>query len=131
MGEKNIGKWLLDGGGGDAVVPQTDYRNFAYGGFLLKYTFNKRLELGGEVFAHRAEGAATPQIRGATMMDLGGYYHFHNPKHEFLFCYRHSVAGLPETYAYAGLYWTWGKDQPQPGAGNPFLGQLATHPGLE
>lgn len=110
--QKNIGKWLLDGGGGYTIVPQTEYRNFPYGGFLLKYTFSKRLELGGEVFAHGAEGDATPQIRGTTMIDFGGYYHFANPDHQLLFCYGHSVNGLTENYAYLGLYWTWGKKEP-------------------
>jgi hypothetical protein len=107
--QKNIGKWLLDGGAGYEVVPQTGYRNFSYGGFLLKYTLSERLELGGEVFSHGAEGVAAPQTRSATMIDFGGYYHFkHNPNEQFLFCYGHSVAGQPENYAYVGMYWTWG-----------------------
>ena len=51
--QKNIGHWLLDGGAGETMVPQTQYRNFPYGGFLLKYTFpGDRLEFGGEVFSH-------------------------------------------------------------------------------
>ena len=32
------------------VVPQTDYRNFPYSGFLVKRELNKRLELAAEVF---------------------------------------------------------------------------------
>ena len=45
------------------------------------------------------------------MIDIGGYYHFkHHPGEQFLFCYGHSVAGQTENYAYAGMYWTWGKD---------------------
>ncbi|HEV3513795.1 MAG TPA: transporter [Candidatus Sulfotelmatobacter sp.] len=106
--QKNIGKWLLDGGAGYQVVPQTGYRNFPYEGFLLKYKFGERLELGGEVFSHGAEGIAAPQTRPSTMIDFGGYYHFHNPDHQLLFCYGHSVAGQTENYAYLGLYWTWG-----------------------
>jgi len=107
--QKNIGKWLLDGGAGYEVVPQTGYRNFPYGGFLLKYTLSERLELGGEVFSHGAEGEAAPQTRASTMIDFGGYYHFkHNPNEQFLFCYGHSVAGQTENYAYVGMYWTWG-----------------------
>lgn len=107
--QKNIGKWLLDGGAGYQVVPQTGYRDFPYGGFLLKYTLSERLELGGEVFSHGAEGEAAPQTRASTMIDFGGYYHFkHNPNQQFLFCYGHSVAGQTENYAYVGMYWTWG-----------------------
>lgn len=112
-------------------MPQVDYRNFAYGRFLVKYTFNKRLELGEETFAHRAEGLATPQIRGSTLVDVGGYYHFHNPHHQFLFCYGRSVAGLTENYAYAGFYWTWGKGISTATQMNPFFGQLGDHSGSD
>jgi len=109
--QKNIGPWTLDGGAGETVVPQTQYKNFTYGSFLVKRDIiHNKLELGVEVFSHGAEGYATPQIRGSTMIDVGGYYHFKNPDHQFLFAYGHSVAGLPENYAYIGLYWTWGKD---------------------
>ena len=122
--QKNFGPWLLDGGAGETVVPQEDFHNFPYGGFLLKYTFpGDRLELGGEVFAHGAEGPAPPQYQSSTMVDLGGYYHFkHNPNQELLFCYGHSVAGQTENYAYVGMYWTWGgkKDAP-PGGGSAWL----------
>jgi hypothetical protein len=118
--QKNIGKWLLDGGGGWTYVPQTGFRNFPYGGFLLKYTLNKQLQLGGEVFAHGAEGDITPEYRGSTLIDFGGYYSFpHNPNQQFLFAYGHSVAGLSENYAYVGLYWTWGKDKDKGGAAAP------------
>jgi hypothetical protein len=109
--QKNIGKLLLDGGGGYAVVPQTGYRNFSYGGFLAKYSVSDRLELGAEIFSHGAEGDATPQIRASTMLDFGGYYHFHDPNKQLLFCYGRNVAGLSESYAYLGMYWTWGKDK--------------------
>jgi hypothetical protein len=116
--QKNFGHWLADGGAGETIVPQTQYRNFAYGSFLLKYTFGERLELGAEVVAHAREGYATPQTQASTMIDLGGYYHFkHHPGEQFLFCYGHSVAGQTETYAYLGMYWTWGKDKNKPDTG--------------
>jgi hypothetical protein len=109
--QKNIGRWLLDGGGGYQVVPQEGYRNFPYGAFLLKYKISERLELGAEIFSHAREGFAAAQTEAATMVDLGGYYHFkHHPDEQFLFCYGHSIAGQTENYAYIGLYWTWGKD---------------------
>jgi len=128
--QKNIGPWLLDGGAGETVVPQVGYRDFPYGGFLLKYTFpGDRLEFGGEVFAHGKEGFAAPQTQASTMVDLGGYYHFkHNPNEQFLFCYGHSVAGQTENYAYVGMYWTWGKDDKKPGD-NGFLREMLP-PGL-
>jgi hypothetical protein len=110
--QKNIGHWLLDGGAGETIVPQTPYRNFPYGAFLLKYTFGERLEIGGEIFSHGREGYATPQTQASTMIDIGGYYHLkHHPGEEFLFCYGHSIAGQTEQYAYVGMYWTWGKDK--------------------
>jgi hypothetical protein len=108
--QKNRGKWLFDGGGGYEVVPQTGYRNFPYGGFLIKRELSERLELGAEIFGHGREGEAAPQTQSSTMVDLGGYYHFKNPNQQFLFCYGHSVAGQTENYAYVGMYWTWGRD---------------------
>jgi hypothetical protein len=115
--QKNIGHWLLDGGAGYQVVPRTGYRDFPYGGFLLKYSFGARLELGGEVFSHGREGFAAAQTEASTMIDVGGYYHFkHHPGEQFLFCYGHSVAGQTENYAYVGMYWTWGRDGNQPNA---------------
>ena len=108
--QKNIGNWLLDGGAGYQVVQQAGYRSFPYGGFLVKYRFGKRLELGSEVFAHAREGFAAAQTEASTMIDLGGYYHFKDhPGEQFLFCYGHSVAGQTENYAYIGMYWTWGR----------------------
>jgi len=109
--QKNSGKWLFDGGVGYEVVPQTDYRNFPYTGWLIKRKLSDQWELGAEVFAHGGEGAAAPQTQASTMIDVGGYYHFkHNTNEQFLFCYGHSVAGQTENYAYVGMYWTWGKD---------------------
>ena len=109
--QKNYGNWLLDGGAGETVVPQTGYRDFPYGGFLLKYTFGETLEFGGEVVAHGKEGFAASQTQASTMIDLGGSYHFHHSEHQqLLFAYGHSIAGQTENYAYLGMYWTWGKD---------------------
>jgi hypothetical protein len=107
--QKNIGHWLLDGGAGETLVPQTQYRNYPYGGFLVKYTFGERFELGSEVFAHGREGFATPQTEASTLIDVGGVYHLkHHEGEQFLFSYGHSVAGQTENYAYVGMYWTWG-----------------------
>ena len=120
--QKNIGHWLLDGGAGETLVPQTQYRNFPYGGFLVKYTFGERFELGSEVFAHGREGFATPQTEASTMIDLGGVYHLkHHEGEQFLFSYGHSVAGQTENYAYVGMCWTWGKDKKKPDADNAWL----------
>jgi hypothetical protein len=54
--EKEFGAWSLCGGMGYTVVPQVGYRNFLYGGVLLKRVVNERLELSAEVFSHAREG---------------------------------------------------------------------------
>ena len=43
------------------------------------------------------------------MADLGGSYEFKDG-FDLLFAAGRSVAGQAETYSYAALYWTWGKD---------------------
>ena len=129
--QKNVGKWLFDGGGGYEVVPQDGYRNFAYTGWLVKRELSKRLELGAEVWAHGSEGEAAPQIHASTMIDVGGYYHFKNhPGEQFLFCYGHSVAGQTENYAYAGMYWTWGKGGAKPDTASLWLNRPRTVEGF-
>jgi len=110
--QKNQGKWLFDGGGGYQVVPQANYRDFPYTGWLIKRELSEQWELGAEVFAHGREGVAAPQTGRSAMIDVGGYYHFkHNTNEQILFCYGHSIAGQTENYAYLGMYWTWGKDE--------------------
>ena len=67
--QKNEGKWLFDGGAGYEVVPQTDYKNFVYGGFLVKKELSERLELGAEIFAHGAEDFDKLHRRGSDRDD--------------------------------------------------------------
>lgn len=122
--QKNFGRWTADGGAGEVVVPQTDYRNYPYGGFLLKREFNEKLEIAAEVFSHGREGFAAPQTQSSTMIDAGGYYHLKGDGMQLLFAYGHSIAGQTENYAYLGMYWTWGKDSGKPddkdpGSGSP------------
>ena len=109
--EKEFGSWSLVGGLGYAVVPQTGYRDYLYGGYLMKKVVNERLELSAEVFLHAKEGFATAQTQASTLIDAGGYYHFKTPGLQLLFAYGHSVAGQTENYGYLGLYKTWGKDK--------------------
>lgn len=109
--EKEFGPWSLVGGLGYTVVPQDQYRNFLYGGFLVKREINKRLELSAEIFSHAGEGDAPAQTQASAMIDAGGYYHFPSPGLQLLFAYGHSIAGQTENYAYLGLYKTWGKDK--------------------
>ena len=109
--EKEFGPWSLVGGAGYAVVPQTGYRDYLYGGYLMKRELGKRLELSAEVFSHAKEGIAAAQTQASTLIDAGGYYHFKQPGLQLLFAYGHSVAGQTENYGYLGLYKTWGKDR--------------------
>ena len=106
--QKSFGPWTTYGGAGEEIVPQTGYKDFTYGGWLVQRDIGKRWTLGAEVFSHGAEGLAAPQTGSATMLDAGGYYYFRNPGFQLLFCYGHSIAGQAENYGYLGLYWTWG-----------------------
>jgi hypothetical protein len=109
--EKEFGHWSLVGGVGYVINNQNQYRDYVYGGYLVKGKINKRLELSVEVFSHAREGFATPQTQASTLIDAGGYYHFKSPGWQLLFAYGHSIAGETEQYAYLGLYKTWGKDK--------------------
>jgi hypothetical protein len=109
--EKEIGPWSLVGGLGYAVVPQDQYKNYLYGGYLVKRTLSEKLELSAEVFSHASEGFAAAQTQASTLIDAGGYYHFKQPGLQLLFAYGHSIAGQTENYAYLGLYKSWGKER--------------------
>jgi len=117
--EKEFGPWSYCGGMGFAVVPQTQYRNYLYGGFLIKKEISKKLELSVESFSHAREGLATAQTQSSTMIDAGGYYHFKSPGLQLLFAYGHSVAGQTENYGYLGIYKTWGHDRETQKTTNP------------
>jgi len=106
--QKSFGPWTTYGGGGITIVPADGYRNFPFAGWLVQRDIGKKITLGTEVFFHGPEGIATAHTRPATMIDLGGYYKFRDPGFQLLFCYGHTAIGQSETYAYLGLYWTWG-----------------------
>ncbi len=131
--EKEFGSWSLVGGMGYTVVPQTGYRNYLYGGYLMKKTVNERLELSAEVFSHAREGFATAQTQASTLIDAGGYYHFRQPGLQLLFAYGHSIAGQTENYAYLGLYKTWGKDKDadKKTASDAMISARSPHAGFE
>jgi hypothetical protein len=109
--QKTWGPWTTYGGGGYQIVNQVDYKSFPYAGWLLQRDIGEKWTLGGEIWHHGAEGFATPQTREATMFDFGGYYYFRKPAFQLLFNLGHTIVGQSETYAYLGLYWTWGKDK--------------------
>lgn len=119
--QKSWGPWTTYGGAGYQIVRQNQYRNFAYGGWLLQRDLGKKFTLGAEIYSHGAEGLATAQTRSTTLIDVGGYYYIHKPGLQILFAYGHSAFGQTENYAYLGLYHTWGSDK---GKGlNGFIGR--------
>src|ERR1022692_2533606 len=77
--QKSFGPWTTYGGGGETIISEKvpGYRNFPYAGWLVQRSLGKKLTLGTEAFYHGPEGAATPQTKWATLLDLGGYYKFH------------------------------------------------------
>jgi hypothetical protein len=107
--QKSWGPWTSYGGGGEAIVPQTGYRNYPFAGWLVERQVNKKLILGVELFGHGAMGEAADSTRSSTMADLGGSYEF-IPGFDLLFAAGRTIAGRSETYNYMALYWTWGKD---------------------
>lgn len=105
--QKSWGPWTSYGGGGEAVVPQTGYKDYPFAGWLVQRQVNKKVMLGVELFGHGAEGEAATSTRSSTMADLGGSYEFRDG-FDLLFAGGRSVAGQAETYTYVALYWTWG-----------------------
>jgi len=123
--QKDWGHWTTYGGGGYEFVPQAQYNNFDFEGWMLQRDVGKKWTLGAEIFHHGPEGIATAQTHASTMIDGGGYYYFRNPGFQLLFAYGHSVAGQTENYAYVGFYWTWGSE---PGHGlNGFFANHFPH----
>lgn len=110
-------EWTSYGGGGEAVVPQTGYKNYPFAGWLVQRQMTKKLMLGVEVFGHGALGEAAASRKYATMADFGGTYEF-KEGFDLLFAGGRTIAGQPETYSYLALYWTWGpKDADEEGGG--------------
>jgi hypothetical protein len=113
--QKSFGRWTTYGGGGETIFNRVEgYRNYPFAGWLVQRDTGKKLTLGTEVFYHGAEGLATAQTSSAALLDVGGYYKFRDPGYQLLFCYGHTIAGQGETYAYLGLYWTWGHKSAEP-----------------
>jgi hypothetical protein len=113
--QKSFGPWTTYGGGGETVIRGVPgYRDYPFAGWLVQRDLGKKWTLGTEVFYHGPQGLATAQTRPATLLDIGGYYKFRDPGFQLLFCYGHTAVGQKETYAYLGLYWTWGKKSADP-----------------
>jgi outer membrane putative beta-barrel porin/alpha-amylase len=120
--QKSWGPWTNYGGGGEAVVPQSGYKNYAFAGWQVQRQITKKLMLGVELFGHGALGEAAASRKYSTMADFGGTYEFKDG-FDLLFAGGRTVAGQPETYSYLALYWTWGpknaKGEDEKGGGAP------------
>jgi hypothetical protein len=111
--QKSWGPWTTYGGGGEVVNTALGMRSYPFAAWLIQRELSKKLSLGAEVFAHAGEGTASASPRPSAMLDAGGSYNF-SPGFSLLFAGGHSVAGQSETYAYLGLYWTWGMTSAKP-----------------
>lgn len=100
--QKSWGRWKAYGGGGYAINPAKNTRNYPYAGCLLQKDLNEHLTLSAEVFS---QGAVSTQSRSFTIVNAGGYYHF-TKQMSLLFSAGHSVLGEQHTVGYLGLYWT-------------------------
>ena len=102
--QKSWGPWTTYGGGGYAINPAPEARNYFFGGWLLQRDFGEKLTLGGEIFA---QGRSSDDIRSFAVFNLGGYFKI-TPNFQLLFAGGHTLAGGRHTLGYLGLYWTGG-----------------------
>ena len=98
------GPWTTYGGGGYAINPAPEARNYFFGGWLLQRDFGEKLTLGGEIFA---QGRSSDDVRSFVVFNLGGYFKI-TPNFQLLFAGGHTLAGGRHTLGYLGLYWTGG-----------------------
>lgn len=102
--QKSWGPWTTYGGGGYAINPAPEQRDFFFGGWLLQREFGERLTLGGEIFA---QGRSSDDTRSFAVFNLGGFFHI-TPNFHLLFSGGHTLVGGSHTIGYLGLYWTGG-----------------------
>lgn len=102
--QKSWGPWTTYGGGGYAINPAPEQRDFFFGGCLLQRDFGERLTLGGEIFA---QGRSSDDTRSFAVFNLGGIFKI-TPNFHLLFTGGHTLTGGSHTIGYLGLYWTGG-----------------------
>jgi hypothetical protein len=107
--QKSWGPWTTYGGGGYAVNPAPEQRDFFFGGWLLQRNFGEKLILGGEIFA---QGKSSDDTRSFAVFNLGGFFKI-TPNFQLLFTGGHTLAGGNHTIGYLGLYWTGGFSKKQ------------------
>ncbi len=100
--QKSWGTWTSYGGGGYAINPAENMRNYPYAGWLIQKNINDKLSLGAEIFT---QGAVSINSSSYTVLNAGGQYNV--TKHfSLLFSVGHSIIGETHKIAYAGLYFT-------------------------
>jgi hypothetical protein len=102
--QKSWGPWTTYGGGGYAINPAPEQRDYFFGGWLLQRDFGERLTLGGEIFA---QGRSSDDTRSFAVFNLGGIFKI-TPNFHLLFTGGHTLTGGSHTIGYLGLYWTGG-----------------------
>jgi len=102
--QKSWGPWVTYGGGGYAINPAPEQRDYFFGGWLLQRDFGERLTLGGEIFA---QGKSSDDTRSFAVFNLGGFFKI-TPNFHLLFTGGHTFMGGTHTIGYLGLYWTGG-----------------------
>ncbi|MDE2126036.1 MAG: hypothetical protein KGJ62_05550 [Armatimonadetes bacterium] len=102
--QKSWGAWTSYGGGGYWINPGAGNRNWWFGGWLLQKDLNRRLTLGGELFASTSSGTGQ---QSQFDFNLGGQYNF-DDGHHLLFSAGRSIRGSADLMAYVGFQWTFG-----------------------
>ena len=82
--QKSWGPWTTYGGGGYAINPAPEQRNYYFGGWLLQRDFGERLTLGGEIFS---QGKSSDDTRSFAVFNLGGFFKI-TPNFHLLFTRR-------------------------------------------
>lgn len=75
-GQKDFGRWSVFGGGGYAINPGADARDFWTGGVAATRAVSDRLLVGFEV---DRQGAETRDGRASTSLGVGAIYRLHGP----------------------------------------------------
>ena len=126
--QKDLDPWTTYGGAGYQVVHQIDYKNFPYARMAATARYRRKMDSGRRALVSRAEGLATIQAGSATCLISAGTTTFASPRFSCCSAWVTPIVGHSETYAYLGLYWTWGKKEADSGAAKVAWSETARAP---